>query len=277
VKSRPDRVELRFGGLSDARPGPPRRGTGAGGIETPFKNEIIMAESSGTVPSGDRASLQFTEERKQLWTDNAATIGLSAEDTTALTNSSDAAQSALDLRTAAVNTAKARTITWHDAAATNRTLARELVRKIRFFASQQANPDEVYAAAQIPAPKTPGELPAPEVPTDLRVSLDTEGRAVLRFESTRYGGTVWTVQRRTVTTQGTITPWTTAATVIEREFIDPGTPSGVAGVHYRVRAERPSGTSAYSTPVALPFGAGGNQQATAGAIAPEEASGKQAG
>ncbi len=168
-------------------------------------------------------------------------------------------------------------MTWHNAAETNRSLAQDLVRKIRGFAVQQADPDAVYAAAQIDPPKTPGDLPAPEVPTDLKISLDTEGRAVLTFDSTRFGGTTWRIQRRTVSTHGAISPWASVDWVYERKFTDQSTPSGVAGVHYRVRAERPSGTSAYSTPVALPFGAGGNQQATAGAIAPEDLSGKQAG
>ncbi|MFI4916538.1 MAG: hypothetical protein ACIAS6_08550 [Phycisphaerales bacterium JB060] len=236
-----------------------------------------MNGSKSTVPGGDRASLQFTEDRKQLWTDNAALIGLSPEDAAALSASSAAAQSALDLRVAAVNTAKARTVTWHNAAEENRSLAQDLVRKIRGHAVQQADPDAVYAAAQIDPPKTPGELPAPEVPTNLKISLDTEGRAVLTFDSTRYGGTTWRIQRRIVTSQGAITPWASVDWVLERKFVDQATPSGVAGVHYRVRAERPSGISAFSTPVALPFGAGGNQQATAGAIAPPETSGKEAG
>lgn len=236
-----------------------------------------MPGQTTTVPAGDRASLLFTEDHLAAWSADPASIGLSVEDITAITGTSDSARSGLDDRTAAVAAAKASTITWHAAAETNRDLARELVRKIRFFATQQADPDAVYAAAQIPAPKTPGELPVPAVPTDLNITLDTQGRAVLRFESSRFGGTVWGVQRRTTTVQGQTGAWADLTTVLEREFVDGSTPQGMAAVAYRVRAERPSGTSAYSAPATLTIGAGGNQQAVVGAIAPVQASGKQAG
>src|SRR5690606_19660083 len=120
--------------------------------------------------------------------------------------------------------------------------------------------------------------------TDLNVRLNTQGRADLMFEGTRYGGTVWTVERRTASTQGGLGPWTLAGTTLERSFTDLSTPSGVAAVHYRVRAERPSGVSEYSSPIVLAMGSGGNQQAAesgeqavAGAISPVKASGKDAG
>ena len=173
-----------------------------------------MPSDSSTVPGGDRASLAFTEQRKAVWAAAGAAIGLAPEDTAALTQSSDEAQSALDDRTAQAALAKSSTITWRTAAKANRDLARDLVRKIRTYALQQEDPDAVYAAAQIPAPKTPGELPAPAVPTDLNVTLDSQGRAVLKFESTRYGSTTWTIERRTVTTQGTLSQWTLAKRIL---------------------------------------------------------------
>ena len=243
-----------------------------------------MPGDSSTVPAGDRASLAFTQQRAAVWAAAGAAIGLTTEDTAALTQTNTDAQTALDDRVAKAAEAKSSTISWHAAAATNRDLARDLVRKIRTFALQQSDPDAVYAAAQIPAPKTPGGLPEPAVPTDLSVTLDSQGRAVLKFESTRYGGTVWTVERRTVSTQGSISAWALAGTAIEREFADAQTPSGVASVQYRVRAERPSGVSAFSTPVALLFGAGGGNHAqsaaggeVAGSIEPQGAIESQAG
>ncbi len=248
------------------------------------KDSCTMAGDSATVPSGDRASLQFTEQRKAVWTAAGAAIGLTVEDTVALAQSSVDAQAALDDRIAQAALAKSSTITWRTKAGANRDLARDLVRKIRTFALEQEDPAAVYALAQIPEPKTPGDLPEPAVPTDLNVRLNTQGRAVLSFESTRYGGTVWTVERRTASTQGTLTPWTLAGTTLERTFTDLSTPGGVGAVHYRVRAERPSGVSDFSSPIVLPFGAQGNQaaaqgeqQAVAGSISPAQTSGKDAG
>jgi hypothetical protein len=243
-----------------------------------------MAGDSATVPGGDRASLQFTQQRKDVWAAAGAAIGLTLAETDALTASNDEAQAALDNRIAQAALAKSSTITWKASAKTNRDRARDMVRKIRTFALEQEDPAAVYALAQIPEPKTPGDLPEPAVPTDLSVSLNTQGRAVLTFESTRYGGTVWTVERRTASTQGTLTPWVLAGTTLERSFTDTATPGGVAAVHYRVRAERPSGASNFSTPIVLPFGAQGNQasaqseaQDTAGAISPAPPVDTQAG
>lgn len=243
-----------------------------------------MNETSSTVPGGDRESLEFTQQRVAAWTAAGANIGLAPEDIAAVTQTNGDATTALSTRLQKANEAKASTVTWHAAAATNRTTARELVRKIRFFATQQADPDAVYALAQIPPPKDREALPKPPVPTNLRVTLDTQGRAVLKFDGSRYGSTIFAVQRQTVPLAGQPGAWADVKTIQEREFTDTTTPAGVAGVNYRVRAERPVGVSAYSSPVGLPLGAGGNQQfvatsdqAVAGAIAPSEPSGQQAG
>ncbi|MFI4915398.1 MAG: hypothetical protein ACIAS6_02685 [Phycisphaerales bacterium JB060] len=243
-----------------------------------------MAGQTTTVPGGDRASLEFTQDRMQSWSDNAALLGLSTEDIAAVQATNTAATDALATRTQKAAQAKASTVVWHEKAGENREMAREIVHKIRFTASQSANPAAIYAAAMIPPPKDRENLPKPPVPTDLRVTLDTQGRAVLRFESTRFGGTVFAIQRQVQPVGAQPGPWLDLDTVLEREFTDESTPQGVAAVRYRVRAERPVGASAYSTPASLLMGAGGNQQAagagdaqTAGAIAPAKASGKDAG
>ncbi|MCW5757395.1 MAG: hypothetical protein KIT54_09185 [Phycisphaeraceae bacterium] len=250
-----------------------------------------MAQNSSTVPGGDRESLEFTEQRLAAWAANPAAIGLTAGDVAQLATRTTVARQSLTARTEAVNTAKAATVVWHEAAGSNRGLARELVRKIRFFALESPNPAAVYAAAQIPPPKPPQPLPVPGVPTGLRVGLDTQGRAVVRFKASRFGGTVFKVQRRTTTVQGQTGPWVDVGTVLEREFVDNATPSGMASVGYRVRGERPAGVSAFSLPTTLVIGAGGNQTQAAparaaeaepsgsdiaGAIAPPKPSGKQA-
>ncbi len=236
-----------------------------------------MAGQTQTVPGGDRASLLFTEDHLPAWSADPAAIGLDASDITDLTTSSTVARAGLDDRTAAAQAAKSASVTWHAAAATNRDLVRELVRKIRFHASQSADPAAVYAAAQIPPPKDREALPVPPVPTDLRVTLDTQGRAVLSFESSRFGGTIFAIQRQVQPIGAQPGPWLDLDTIQDREFTDESTPQGMAAVRYRVRAERPVGPSAYSTPASLLMGAGGNQQAVAGAIAPAPAVESEAG
>jgi hypothetical protein len=61
--------------------------------------------------------------------------------------------------------------------------------------------------------------------------------------------------------------------VPQRRYVDKATPSGVLSISYRVRGERVGGVSSYSSPVALPMGAG----AVPGRIARAWASGREAG
>ncbi|UYV13653.1 MAG: hypothetical protein NCW75_05060 [Phycisphaera sp.] len=236
-----------------------------------------MAAKKATVPSGDRASLAFTEARAQVWSDNAALLGIGDARAAELIASSDAAAVALRARIAAAEAAEAATIAWHAAAARNRALAQELVRTIRYTATSGADPDAVYAAARIDPPSGRRELPEPGVPEDLDLTLDSQGRAVLRFEGCRHGGTVWAIQRRTTSVDGHQSDWENVATVIRREFVDGTTPAGVGSVGYRVRAQRHSGVSAYSAPATLPMGVRSVRNETAGAIAPAESVGKRAG
>lgn len=270
-------VDARPGNFPGACPGPGGGGARPHAVVLILKDEPKMAEGTSTVPGGDRASLEFTQERLTAWSDHAALLNLAPEDILALEATNDAAAAALADRTLKAQQAKSATVAWHAAAAANRDLARVLVQKIRYAASQAANPTPIYVAAMIPPPKDREDLPVPPVPTGLRVTLDTQGRAVLSFESTRFGGTVFAIQRQVQPVGAQPGPWLDLDTVLEREFTDESTPQGMAAIRYRVRAERPVGASAYSAPVSLLMGAGGNQQATAGAIAPAPPVDSQAG
>lgn len=230
-----------------------------------------------SLPSSRFARLQFMESHETPFADHQAAIGLSVETAAAFAADTASARAAWDSYVAARQAYDAARVSWYDAIADGTDTARSALRSINTFAKDQANPGSVYALAEIDPPKPREPLGAPGVPTDLRVELDTQGRANVRWGGSRVGGTVFALQRRTTTTGGQTGAWTTLATVPERTFIDQTTPSGVASIGYRVRAERVGGVSAYSSPITLPLGSSGNEEAIAGAIAPVEASGKQAG
>jgi len=212
-----------------------------------------------SLPDTRYARLQYIEAHITPFTDHAAQIGVSPETVAQLTSQSGTARDAWDSYVAAQQATKAAQTAWYDAIAGATTTARSALRNINTFAKDQQNPGEVYALAEIDPPKPREPLGEPPVPTDLTVTLDTQGRAVLRFKGTRQGGTVFTIQRRTTSTAGQTTPWTTITTIAERMFIDGATPAGEASVAYRVRGERVGGASAFSSPIALPLGAGGNE------------------
>lgn len=230
-----------------------------------------------SLPQTRFARLQYMESHVEPFADHQADIGISVVQLGQFTANASAARAAWDSYVAARQAASAARTAWYEAIATATGTTRSALRSINTFAKNSDNPGAVYALAQVEAPKPPEPLGPPAVPADLAVSLDTEGRATLRWAGSRHGGTVFTVQRRTTSTSGQTGPWTTLVTVPERVFIDPATPVGVLSVGYRVRGERVGGASAYSSPIALPMGTGGNQDGPAGAIAPQEPSGLQAG
>ncbi len=236
-----------------------------------------MRKKRATVPSGDRDALAFTRVRAQAWREQAAVLGIDPARADELIAASDAAAQALKARVAAEAAAEAATIAWHAAAARNRALAQDLVRTIRYTATSGDDPDTIYAAALIDPPGDRRELPEPEVPKKLKITSDSEGRAVLRFDGCRHGGTVWTIERRVADADGQLGPWEQAATVLRREFVDQATPSGVQGVQYRVQAVRRAGASAFSSPVVLPMGVRPARGGTAGAIARAKPVGSRAG
>ncbi|MCW5756181.1 MAG: hypothetical protein KIT54_02995 [Phycisphaeraceae bacterium] len=230
-----------------------------------------------SLPRKKYAQLQYLEARAGTWADNQAALNLSIEQAVAVATSTEAARAAYDDYQQKRQEAKNAHVTWLGAIAGAVDNGRSALRTINTTAKNSADPSAIYALASVAPPKPREPLGPPPVPTDLRIVLDTEGRANLAWEGTRLGGTVFTVQRRTTSTTGQTGPWATLVTVSERAFVDQATPSGFASVGYRVRAERVGGPSAFSLPVTLPLGAGGNQQGIAGAIGPVETSGKEAG
>jgi hypothetical protein len=256
------------GGAAHNRPagGERKNARPATALETPMR-----------LPQTKIQQLQYLEGRVDTWEENQATIGVSIELSASTKAATTAARTAYDTYQQKRQDAKDARVEWLSAIGAAVDDGRGCIRSIDTFAKNSANPDAVYALASIAPPKDRAPLGVPETPTDLRVESNSEGQAILRWEGTRKGGTVFTVQRRTASTSGQLTPWTTLATVPERVFIDQATPSGVASVHYRVRGERVGGQSFFSNPIVLPLGASGNQEQVAGAIAPAEASGKEAG
>lgn len=229
------------------------------------------------LPQSKFGQLQYLEGRADGWETNQAAIGVELTLAQSTVTKTTSARALYDDYQQKRQDAKDARVEWLSAIGSAVDDGRACIRSIDSFAKNSANPDAVYALASIAPPKEREPLGVPAVPTDLKIVLDTEGRANLAWGGSRVGGTVFALQRRTTSTGGQTGAWTTLATVPERVFIDQTTPSGVASVGYRVRAERVGGVSAYSSPITLPLGLSGNQEAIAGAIAPVEASGKQAG
>ncbi|UYV13697.1 MAG: hypothetical protein NCW75_05285 [Phycisphaera sp.] len=210
------------------------------------------------LPQSKFGQLQYLEGRADGWETNQAAIGVELTLAQSTVTKTTNARALYDDYQQKRQDAKDARVEWLSAIGSAVDDGRACIRSIDSFAKNSANPDAVYALASIAPPKEREPLGAPDVPTDLSIGLDTQGRASVRWAGSRVGGTVFGVQRRTASTGGQLGPWTTLATVPERVFLDQTTPSGVASVQYRVRGERVGGVSAYSSPIVLPLGASGN-------------------
>ncbi len=229
------------------------------------------------LPYSKVAKLEYLERRVDGWADQGAAIGVAAGQSAAAVASTEAARAAYDAMVAARQHAEAMHTAWLGAMKTAESDGRSCLRSIVTFAKNSPQPGAVYAAASVEPPRDKAPLGKPATPSKLRINLDTQGRANLTWGGTRHGGTVFAVQRRVIGVDGVQGPWDTIATVPQRKFVDEATPSGVRGVSYRVRGERVGGASTYSSPITLPLGAAGNQASVGGAIAPVQASDKEAG
>jgi len=207
-------------------------------------------------PSADALFRAWVASHAVTWA-TATTIGLSAPQRSAYTLSADdlgkawnayiAAQAELDKARAA----------WREQKTATRALTMEDLGIIRRFALAQSTPANVYADADIPAPKVPVDGQAPGQPFMIKAALNTvNGNLKVTWKCNNpvsTNGTVYIVQRRV----GTSGNWTQVAITSTRAFNDTTVPSAPI-VQYQVTAQRSGISGLTSQPVNVTFGHGSN-------------------
>lgn len=213
------------------------------------------------VPTKDTELLAWLAQRQQPWR-AGATIGLSAAELTAFATASTAAQDAWTQWQAAKQAAIDASDAWKNAKKAARTAASNGVKSIRNFAGQQADPQKIYGAAMVPAPKSPNFGVPPGQPGNVTVALDVATGALdVRFECNNppgLSGTVYVVNRRSGSVTGQFGPWTQVAITSTKRFVDNTLLAGTPSVQYQITAQRGSIVGAPSLPVTVTFGRAGN-------------------
>jgi len=188
------------------------------------------------VPSGDLGKLQFYEAHLNPWATNAAAIGLSVDQITAIDTLTQAARAAFDAKEAAEQAKLAATQSFYDAVSSMQATGAGLIATIKAKAKADDDPS-VYTLAEIPAPGTPTPTPAPGTPFDFRVSLLQNGAVELTFKAdnpSNPGGIVYQVLRQDA-------PQTAFAFLVnagEKRFVDTSIPAGTSSVVYQVTGYR---------------------------------------
>lgn len=207
------------------------------------------------VPSKVRDFIAFCNEHDPVWQAAASDIGVSSSQLTEYKAALAAATSALNDQSAAKTGAKAATVLANDRVKNLRANTTSIIRSIVTFADQNADPNSVYAQAQIdpPAPRGPSEPPGPC--TDITATLDNEGGITLKWKcvSPAGGNVVYSIARR----DGTSGSFQQVGISGSRAFLDDTLESGPTVVQYQIRAYRGQTAGPASPVFTLQFGRNG--------------------
>lgn len=229
----------------------------------------------GSIPTSPRSDvLAFAQAHQQVWTTNAAAIGMTPAQATNFKNAVSAyagLQTQADAATFALRTLNAQT---SESYADMRRQMSDAVRSIRAFAELQAKPDTIYALAQIPAPQPAGIAPPPAQPINVAASIIAPSGAIeLRWKATNPAGTSGTsyIVRRKLPSEST---FTFVGVSGEKRFVDSTFIAGPDSVQYTVQGQRADSAGPTSQVFTLNFGVpgpGGVQSVTVVAEKPKMA------
>ena len=112
------------------------------------------------MPENRQDQVVFCENHWPIWTTAPTSIGTTAAAVSALKTATELTRAQFNAAQVARQASKTATETFYAGCADMRTKAAHIIASIKTFAEQQANPQTVYAAAQIdpPAPPTPYAL-----------------------------------------------------------------------------------------------------------------------
>lgn len=229
------------------------------------------------LPNSVIDQIQFCETHLPVWSVSPTALGLTTSQLEQLESSTADARAAYTAAQAARSASKAATTTLNANASTMRGVAADLIRQIKAFAELQGDPSSVYAAAQIPEPLPPAPVPAPGVPTNIRVNLESSGAVTLTWDATSAAassGAFYNVYRK-LPGQSSFSaiggaPGTTTATR-RMSFTDATIPTSAAqtGAQYIIQGQRGTEMGLPCEAVVVQFGTDGsgtfsiNGQATA--------------
>lgn len=213
------------------------------------------------LPTRTLELLEFMEQHATVWQGNAAGIGLSPAQATALVNAATEARAQHTNQMNVAAEARAATLTARTQLAAARVLFADAIRTIKAFAQHQADPKSVYALAQIPPPTPPGPRPPPGLPTDFRAVLEPNGAITLRWKCQNppgVSGTVYNVRRRLAGEA----QYQLLGAIGMRRFTDQTIPPGTPAVQYVVQGQRGPIAGPPSLPFIVQFGSSGDDGLT---------------
>lgn len=211
-----------------------------------------MANSYPTSPRAD--FLLWCQAHTGIFTSNALSIGLTAEQATAFATATANAASFQLLQEEAKQAQKNATMQAVDAFEGLRESAGDTVRLIRTFADLQEDPEAVYALAQVPPPQPKSPQAPPAKPIGLVGILDTSTGALrITWKASNpdgSSGTSYIIKRKLPGETG----FTYIATAGQKSYSDGTIPAGVENVQYTIQGQRADSTGPVSEVFTVSFG-----------------------
>lgn len=208
-----------------------------------------------------RDLIQFAETHQVTWGTNASILNLSSSQINTYKQLTSDARTAYNAVVAAKQALANAVLAQREAVGDLRSYNGALLRAIRSYAEQQPKPDQIYIAADIPAPRTPAPLGPPSAPFNPTAGLDlTLGGIRLSWKATQpegMSGVVYRVERSI----GQNGPWMQVGLTGEKKLTDISIPTGTSRVLYRIVAQRGSDSSPASPALDIRFGTGPGEAA----------------
>jgi len=204
------------------------------------------------MPQNRRDALLWVESHAAAWNDNAAAIGLTAQQVGDVISAATAARQDLTTSLAARDASKGATQTWHGAADGMKDLASEAILAIKSFAEASSDPQAVYDLADITGTNPPSPAEPPAQPGDLRASLNNNGQVELAWKGKGPQGTYYLVTRQLAGE----TTFAFLGDTTSKAFTDTTVPAGTTSASYQVTARHTVNTVP-GEPILVRFGVGG--------------------
>jgi hypothetical protein len=216
---------------------------------------VFMPTRSPTIPRQSVDQIGFCETHAPVWAVDPAFIGLSPAQVAQLTTLTAAARAAFEAAESARLASMAATTAYHEALASMRSHAADLVTLIRARA-QTTHDVGVYAAAQISPPGQRRPAPPPTTPTGIAATLNGDGSITLTWDSsnaTPSTGAYFQVERKLAGEKA----YTVIGGSPTKIFRDGTIPAGLTSAAYIITGFRGSRRGESSASLVVQFGGGG--------------------
>ncbi len=217
------------------------------------------------IPLKKNEQVEWCEAHVPVWTAVATNVGLTSAQCTAFGDLTEEARKNYDEAQAAREAAKGATTLQNTAISAAVRGAADLIRVIRGYAEQQADPDVVYALAQIPpqAPRVPAT--APGKPDGVIITLNPDGTITLTWaaeNSTASTGGFFEIKRKLPGQASFINIGGAPGSTVESRrmfFTDESIPTSAAsqGAQYIITGRRGTRVGTPSDAITVQFGVDG--------------------